>query len=191
MLVDKYIFQKHLEKGESVLYVVHKHWTQFLPRVLNVIFLGWMAPWIFYFAGLKTPLYVGLIFLWMVLAILRLVYDWINWYADVWILTNMSVIVVQWNGFFSNTSQRISYEDVEGLSFAIKGFWGTVFRFGDATLQVLSGSHVTMNNARNPKEIELSLMKHQGSYMESRSMIHSENLKQILSQMVAQHLRRK
>lgn len=191
MLVDKHIFQKHLEKGESVLYVVHKHWTQFLPRVLNVIFLGWMAPWIFYAAGLKTSLYVGLIFLWMILALLRLIYDWINWYADVWILTNMSVIVVEWKGFFANTSQRISYEDVEGLSFAITGFWGTVLRFGDVTLQVISGSHVTMKNARKPKEIELSLMKHQGDYMESRSMIHSENLKQILSQMVAQHLRRK
>ena len=191
MLVDKYIFKKHLEEGEKVLFVCHKHWTQFLPKVLNIIFFGFMFPWIFYFAGLKANLYVMVILLWMAAAFFRFVYDWVNWYADVWLFTNMTVIIVAWHGIFSNTSQRIGYEDVEGVAYTIKGFWGTVMRFGDATLQVLSGSHVTMENARNPKEIELALMKHQSSFLSNRDMAHSDGLKQMLSQMMAHHLRRK
>lgn len=191
MLIDRYIFKKHLEEGESVLYVAHKHWTQFLPKVLNVVFFGLMFPWIFYFAGLKVGLYIFLAFIWMFASLIRLFYDWVNWYADVWIFTNMSIIVVEWHGIFSNTSQRLGYEDVEGLSFTVKGFWGTIIRFGDATLQVISGSHITMKNAKNPKETELALMKHQAAFLNSRDMSHSDGLKQMLSQMVAQHLRRR
>lgn len=191
MWIDKYIFQKHLEEGESILFVAHKHWTQFLPKFLNVTFFGFIFPWIFYLAGLKSTFFVILAFIWIFLAFIRFVYDWINWYADVWLFTNMSLIIVEWHGIFSNTSQRLGYEDVEGLAFTIKGFWGTVMRFGDATLQVLSGSHVTMTNARRPKEIELELMRHQSSFLNQRDMLHGDKLKQLLSQMIAHHLRRK
>lgn len=191
MLVDRYIFQKHLEEGEEIRFVCHKHWTQFFGPVLNVIFFGFMLPWVFYFIGFKAAWAVVLIFLWMFIGLIKLFYDWIDWYSDVWLFTNMSIIVVEWHGIFSNTSQRVGYEDVEGLSFAIRGFWGTVMRFGDATLKVISGSHVTMENSRRPKEIELALMKHQADYLNDRNLSHSDGLKDMLSQMVAHHIRRK
>jgi len=191
MFVDRYIFQKHLEEGEEILFVCHKHWSQFLGHVLNVIFFGFMLPWVFFMMGFKSSFYLLLIALWTLIALVKLFYDWIDWYADVWLFTTMSIVVVEWHGVFSNTSQRIGYEDGEGLSFAIRGFWGTVMRFGDITLKVISGSHVTMENARRPKEIELALMKCQADYLNQRNLAHSDGLKDMLSQMVAQHIRRK
>lgn len=191
MFIDRYLFTKHLEEGENVLFVAHKHWTQFLPKVLNVTFFGFLFPWVFYMGGLKGGFIIGLIFLWMFAALIRLLYDWINWYADVWLFTNMTVIVVEWRGIFSNTSQRLGYDDIEGAGYEIKGFWASVMRFGDVTLQVVSGSHVTMENARRPKEIEMEFMKHKDSYLNDRDMAHSDTLKDLLSKMVVHHMRRK
>ncbi|MBN2306672.1 hypothetical protein JXD20_01690 [Candidatus Peregrinibacteria bacterium] len=191
MFVDKLIFKKHLEKGENVLYAAHKHWAEFAGPFVGILFFGFMLPWILYFIGFKSPVFVLVIVAWMILACIKLFYELIDWHSDVWLFTDMSIIIVEWHGLFSNTSQRIGYEDTEGVAFVIKGFWGTVLRYGDVTLKVISGSHIHLKNAKNPKKIELALMKHQGNYLNSREMSHAGGLKELLSQMVAHHLRHK
>lgn len=190
-MIDKIIFQKHLEKGEEVQYAVHKHGSQFFKPLLFVSFFGFILPWVLYSMGFKSNLFITLIVVWNVLAFLRLFYDFIDWYSDVWLFTNMSIIIVAWHGVFSNTSQRIGYEDTEGISFVIKGFWGTVLRFGDITLKMISGSHVTLTDASHPKRAELALMKHQGNYLSTKEMADASGLKAMLSQMVAHHMRKK
>ncbi len=191
MIINRFIFQKHLEKGETVLFAAHKSWIQFFPSLLKVGFFGFLLPWLLYFLGFQTKLFLIIAVVWTILASLRLLYDWIDWYSDVWLFTTMSIIIVEWHGLFSNTSQRIGYEDTEGLSFIINGFWGSVLRHGDVTLKMISGSNVLLKNARKPKRIELALMKHQTDYLNSREEAHASGLKQLLSQMVAHHLRNK
>ncbi|MBU0705747.1 hypothetical protein KJ657_00170 [Patescibacteria group bacterium] len=191
MIIDKLIFQKHLEKGETVLFAAHKHWVEFLPPFIRILFFGFLLPWGFYLLGFRSSLFVTIVVVWTVLAAVRLLYDLIDWYSDVWLFTNMSIIIVEWHGLFSNTSQRIGYEDTEGVAFIIRGFWGTILRYGDITLRVISGSHVLLKNVRSPKKVELALIKHQGSYLNSREMADAGGLKQMLSQMVAHHLRHK
>ena len=190
-MIDKIIFSKHLEKGEEVQYAVHKHVSQFFKPVIFILFFGIILPWVFYSMGFRGTLFLTVIVIWNVMALIRLFYDFIDWYSDVWLFTNMSIIVVEWQGIFSNTSQRVGYEDTEGVSFMIKGFWGTVLRFGDITLQVVSGSHIELKNASSPKKAELALMKYQGEYINSKEMADASSLKQMLSQMVAHHLRKK
>lgn len=191
MLVDRFVFQKHLEKGEKILFVAHKHWGQFLGAFFRVLAFGFALPWGLYFMGLRSSLFLSIVVVWTVLAILRLLYDFIDWYADAWLFTNMSIIIVEWHGIFSNTSKRIGYEDTEGVSYVIKGFWGTVMRYGDITLGVISGSHVLMQNAAHPKKVELALMKCQGEYMDAKEWQDAAGLKQLLSQMVQHHMRSK
>jgi len=190
-MIDRIIFKKHLERGEEVQYAVHKHSTQFYRPILFVAFFGFVLPWIMYYMGFRSSLFISIIIVWNILATIRLLYDFIDWYSDVWLFTNMSIIIVEWHGLFSNTSQRIGYEDTEGVSFVIKGFWGTIMRFGDITLQVVSGSHVVLKNANRPKKAELALMKYQGEFLNNKEMSHASGLKQMLSQMVAHHLRKK
>lgn len=191
MWIDRIIFQKHLEKGEKVFFVAHKHWVMFFGPLVRILFFGFALPWVLYYVGFRAQLFLAFVLVWTLLAAIRLFYDFIDWYSDVWLLTSMSLIIVEWHGVFSNTSQRIGYEDTEGLAYTIKGFWGTLLRYGDVTLKVISGSHIVLRNANGPKKIELALMRHQGSYMSDREKADAGGLKQMLSQMVAHHLRHK
>lgn len=191
MFVDKLIFKRHLEQEEKVLYAAHKHWVEFIGPFIAILFFGFILPWILYFVGFNSSMFLLVIVVWTVLAALRLFHDFVDWHSDVWIFTNMSIIIVEWHGLFSNTSQRIGYEDTEGVAFVIKGFWGTVLKYGDVTLKVISGSHIDLKNAKNPKRVELALMKHHGTYMNSRELAHAGGLKEMLSQMVSHHLRHK
>lgn len=189
MLIDRFIFQKHLEAGEEVAFTAHTHWSQFLSPLIKIVFFGLSLPWIIYATGFRTRLFLLVVALWVLLAIVKLFYDFVDWYADAWLFTNKSIIIVTWHGIFSNTSQRVSYEDAEGIAFLIKGFWGTVLRFGDITLKTISGSTIVMRDAKSPKKVEMALMEHQEKYMSQKEMNDATGLKQMLSQMVAHHLR--
>lgn len=189
MLIERIIFQKHLEEGEQVAFTAHTHWTQFVVPFTRVMFFGVGLPLAIYYMGFRSDLFLALICVWILLASIRLFYDFIDWYSDVWLFTDKSIIIVVWHGIFSNTSQRISYEDAEGIAFLIRGFWGTILRYGDVTLKTISGSTIVLNHAKSPKKVELALMEHQEKYMSKKEMNDASGLKQMLSQMVAHHLR--
>jgi len=189
MLIDRIIFQKHLEEGEQVAFTAHTHWSQFLTPFARVAFFGLALPLAIYFMGFRTQLFLVIVVVWVSFAAVRLFYDFVDWYADAWLFTDKSIIIVVWHGVFSNTSQRVSYEDAEGIAFLIRGFWGTVLRFGDVTLKTISGSTIVLNHAKQPKKVELALMEHQEKYMSKKEMNDASGLKQMLSQMVSHHLR--
>jgi len=191
MFADRFIFHKHLENKEEVLYAAHKHFTQFLKPLFRVSLFGFLIPWSLYGMGFRSQFFLILVIVWTLLALIRLLYDFIDWYSDVWLFTNMSIIIIEWHGIFSNTSQRVGYEDTEGVAFVIRGFWGTIFRYGDLTLRMISGGQVLLKNAKSPKKVELALMRHQGDYLGNRERSDSAGLKHMISQMVAHHLRKK
>jgi len=191
MIIDKIIFNKHLEKGEKVLYAVHKHWIEILGSVLAVAFFGFVIPWTFYLIGFNTALFFWIAVTWSVIAYLRFMYILIDWYADVWLVTDMGIIVIEWRGIFSNSSTRIGYEDIEGVAYDINGFWATMLRYGDLTLKVMSGNNLELKPAARPNKAELAVIKFQDKYMNDREMQDSGNLKNLLSQMVAHHMRNK
>jgi len=128
---------------------------------------------------------------WSLIALVRFVYVLVDWYSDAWLITSMSVITIEWNGIFSNNSARLGYEDIEGASYEIKGFWGTMLRFGDLQLRVMSGTHVDLNGAARPKKAELALLRAQEEYLGHKNWQDTSSLKDLLSSMVAHHNRNK
>jgi hypothetical protein len=191
MIIDTLIFNKHLEKGEKVLYGVHKHWIEILGSVLGIAFFGFVIPWTFYLIGFNTPLFFWIAVTWSILAYLRFLYILVDWYADVWLVTDMGMIVIDWRGIFSNSSTRIGYEDIEGVAYDINGFWATMLRYGNMTLKVMSGNNLELNPVARPQKAELAIIKFQDKFMNDKEMQDSGNLKTLLSQMVAHHMRNK
>jgi len=191
MLIDKLIFKKHLEVGEVILYSVHKHWITILKPTLEVAFFGILLPWGLFFAGFNTNIFFWIVIFWSLLAYSRFLYILFDWYYDAWLITNMSVITIEWRGIFNNTAARSSYEDIEGATYVIAGFFSTVMRFGDMTLRLMSGSNFEMEKAAKPKKAELALARFQGQFMNDRNMSDSDSLKNLLSDLVSHHVRKR
>jgi hypothetical protein len=102
----------------------------------------------------------------------------------------MSILVIEWKGFFNNLATRIGYEDIEGVAYEINGFWGTMLRYGNMTLKVMSGNNMLMNIAASPKKAELAIARCQGEFLNDREMQDAGNLKTILSQMVSTYMKK-
>ena len=190
MVLDKLIFSKHLEEGEKVLYSVHKHWMVIMKPVLEVGFFGLLIPWGLYFMGFGTTVFLWIAIVWSAIAYLRFLYVLIDWYADVWLVTSMGVIIIEWRGIFSNSSTRIGYEDIEGVGYDINGFWPTVLRYGNMTLKVMSGNNLDLECASRPQKAELAIIRFQDQFMNDKEKQDAGNLKDILSRMIASHMRK-
>ncbi len=190
MIVQRLIFQKHLEDGERVLFAVHRHWVAVLFPFFQVAAFGFAAPWGLYLIGFSAPAFFWLAVGWSLLAYFRLVYVFLDWYGDAWLVTDSSIVSVGWKGLFSNTASRIGFEDVEGVSYVIDGFWPTVLGYGEVTLKSVSGNILRLARASNPKKIELSIMRHHQGFLKNKEMKDSDGLRQLLSQMVLTQLRR-
>jgi len=186
MLIDRFIFSKHLDEGEQIYFVAHKHWIAVLkPLTTNVLF-GFMLPWLIY--ALFPP------FFWPAILIsfgggIRLIYDFIDWFCDAWLITSQSIIDLEWKGIFHHTSSRVEYASIEGVSHEILGFWGTILRFGTAQLDRMgNATPAALEFAANPKKIELKVLFYKELFEDNKGKQDTEGLKQILADMVARHI---
>jgi hypothetical protein len=189
MIINRILFGKHLEQNEEILYAVHKHWVELAKPALEVGFFGFVIPWGLYLIGLNTPLFFWVAVAWSALAYLRFLGLMLDWYCDTWLITNMSVITIQWNGIFSNLSARVGFEDIEGATYEIAGFWATMFRYGKMTLRVMSGSHFKLGPVANPKKAELAIAHFREKYITDRNIKDTNSLKTLLASMVARQAR--
>ena len=189
MILQKLVFAKHLEKGEKIFYAIHKHWIVIFKSALELFFFGIFVPWGIYLIGFRTPVFAVLVIGWSSLALIRFISVCLHWRANACLVTNMSLLAIQYDGFFSNTATRSQYQDIEGVAYEIHGVWPTVFRYGDLVVHGVSGHHTTFHHVANPRVAELMIAKYQGEFLKDREMHDAHHLKSLLSQMVSEHVR--
>lgn len=127
--------------------------------------------------------------MWAFFGVCGLIYHFIDWYFDVWLLTTLGVIDIERNGLFDITSTRIEYHMIEGIAYNIKGFLQTLFNYGDITIDKLGAkTSVVLRNAASPKKLERKVMSYQEKYVYEKSIRDHQALKTMLSDMIAYHV---
>lgn len=169
----------HLDEKEEVALVLRKHpfvllgmaikgfLMLFIPPILYLAFLffspeslefseGSLMP---YLAVLGISLYY--LFLWLFLFVY-----WLEFYLDVWVVTNERVINVDQRRLFSRRVSEVRLVQVQDVTTEVEGMFHTFFKFGDIDLQTAAEQgKFTFKNIPNPdsvREIIVKLMeKHQ------------------------------
>lgn len=183
------VFSRFLDDGERVLHVAHRHIVVYFELVYKSFFFGICVPFGLYllFPGLLPAWGI-----WGAMGVFGLIYHFLDWYFDVWLMTNVGVVDIERNGFFDISSTRIEYHMIEGAAYAIKGFWPTVLNYGDVTVDKLGGqTSIVLKDASRPKRLEGIVGKYQEKYVASRSVRDHQALKNMLSEMIAYHAQNK
>ena len=135
----------HLNIGERVIFALHRHWFVFFKKVINFIY--WVAVPVIIYAILVnffpeilargeqlTLILMGVslyyLFLW-----LALFNYWVNFYLDIWVVTNQEIISVDQKGLFNHIVARQSLVRVQDVKAESKGYAATFFHFGNVTIQ--------------------------------------------------------
>ncbi len=189
MIIEKLIFNKHLDEGEEILFVAHKHFIAVLePFTKNLIF-GIIIPWLLY---IIIPAFLWISIIWTFVSLIKLTYILTDWYCDAWLITSMSIIDLEWKGIFNQTSTRVDYGAIESVTYEIKGFFATILRYGVTELDKIGNATPTvLEYAAYPKRIELKVLEYKEIYEEKKSKQESEGLKNILADVVARHIKEK
>lgn len=186
MKLNKQLFAPYLEPDEVIIEVFHKHPFTLIPEMGKIAFFGVFIPIFLYYV---FPEFLFVFFVWWCACLIKVFYAFSNWYHDALIITNISLLDVTWNGFFHRTSSRLEYQNIQGISYHIKGFWHTVFKYGTITIQKNGGSTtIKLEDAINPQRIERLLLEHQEKHVSKQKLNESETLKALLTSLVKDHM---
>lgn len=140
---SRYHFQGQHE-NEEVLRIIHRHWFNIalhylggllltllvfsayavLPAIFPDLFLS-VHPSLFYFSVNSFVLAVW-IYAFLV---------WIDYYFDVWIITNERIVNIEQKGLFAREVSELKFSRVQDVTSVVDGFVPTILNFGDVYVQ--------------------------------------------------------
>lgn len=134
-----------LDLTEQILLKVRRHWIIMFKKFL--IFLGLTAVLIIAYAGIVNfvpellidpvimPILVMVGSLYFVFIWVMLFHQWIDYYLDLWIVTDKQVIDVKQEGIFNRTVARQPLFRIQDVMAECKGVLPTLFHYGDVKIQ--------------------------------------------------------
>jgi hypothetical protein len=61
--------------------------------------------------------------------------NFVDYYLDVWIVTNMRIINIEQKGLFSRETSEKELDKMQDITTDVEGFWATVLNYGDIHIQ--------------------------------------------------------
>lgn len=184
MLRD-YMYRSYLGDGEEIQFVIHRHIFMQMKDFAVITFFGlflpvfgwWLFPEILLFSAI-----------WLAIGFVRFSYEFLDWYYDVWLVTNVSVVEIMWEGFFKKSSARIEYHTIQGIGYEVNGFVRTLFNYGTLVLEKFAGNASTFDGALNPKRKTERLTKAQEDFVTNKSFRDHKTLQGILTDLLQRHV---
>jgi len=131
--------------GEKVVKIVRRDMVIFVKKILFLAILL-LLPALFYslvisgqynFEPETTAYALGVLltsayylFVWIFFF-----FSFVDYYLDVWIITNMRIIDIEQKGFFSRVISEQRLHRVQDTSSEMEGILATVFKYGDVHVQ--------------------------------------------------------
>lgn len=132
------------DADEEILYVIHRHWfnilSQFVPFFIGLFLL--IGSFVFFKVfsletsqSISQPIFlfiesILLIFLWIFGFLV-----WIDYYLDVWIITDKRIVNIEQKGLFVRNMSEIFLFRIQDITSEVKGFFPSILDFGDVYVQ--------------------------------------------------------
>lgn len=133
---DQVFFQKYLREKEELIFVCHRHPLLIVDRIIVALFLGLLLPTFFYFNNsFQIQAIVPFLYfeIYAIILYFFLIYKIFDWYNDVWIITSLGILDIDWN-IFTRHVIFIDYHDVKGTEIQTHSFLDSLFHKGDILL---------------------------------------------------------
>ncbi|MCX6739873.1 MAG: PH domain-containing protein [Candidatus Parcubacteria bacterium] len=143
MLIEKQIPNR--QKDENLVLFLRRHPIIIFSRWAVYLFLGLIPPFFYYFISINYPdvlthplgypvllLLACSLYLFIALFFLN---AFIDYYLDVWIVTDRRIINIEQRGLFNREIAEHTLERVQDVSALQKGIFQTFFSYGDVHVQ--------------------------------------------------------
>lgn len=178
-------------EDEITIAALHRHWfdiiTSFFLVFLMLIFLlGGHILFPLFFPIAENPEYAALFSLFessfsmLILVLFSLI--WIDYYFDVWIITNKRIINIEQHGLFSREISELELDKIQDVSADIMGIIPTFLNYGDVYVQTAGETErFEFKKIPNPydiKDLIMSLEKNNEARIEKeKAMTGAKEMK--------------
>jgi hypothetical protein len=152
---DSLFFGQYISSEDKIERVFHRHFFVIVEDIILWSFFGFVIPIFLYGQdafGLQATLAWGYVWLYMLVIYAVLMYKVFDWYADVWVATDSTIIAVKWKWFTSNILY-IPYGKIEGIEVRTHSWVAALFRMSDVVVKLAWQEEFILSSARNPGEI--------------------------------------
>jgi uncharacterized membrane protein YdbT with pleckstrin-like domain len=167
-MTNHYHFREQ-HTGEEVLHVIHRHWFNLFSHLFSVILAAvaiagsfLILPVIFpealdpvnyrLFSFVQNTL---VLFVWLYGFLI-----WIDYYYDVWIITNERIINIEQRGLFVRDMSELNLSRIQDVTTEVKGIIPTVLNYGDVYIQTASETErFIFRQVGDPYQIKDMIMK--------------------------------
>jgi hypothetical protein len=132
-----------LQPNEKIIASYRRHWLAFVFAIAPIVLLGLAVIFLPLFLNSFAPDIVDdfstLVFLGAVLALEVL---WIigsliivDYYLDVWIVTNRRLVFIELHGAFSRIVSSVTLANIQDVSTEVHGILATILKYGEVKIQ--------------------------------------------------------
>ncbi len=133
-----------LNENEKILTVIRKHWFVMARTIVVFVVLLLLPPTVLSLLPFVTiefdPAVVGpltnlFLSLYIMVLLIFLFLLWMDYYLDMWIITNERIIDVEQQGLFHRQVAEIPLQHVQDVTIEVKGVIETFLKFGTIRIQ--------------------------------------------------------
>lgn len=155
-----------LREGETIEYIARRHWIGIAVQVITTIalFLAPLLiiptePFIERFLPKSTPsavLFFSLLY-WMILLLFFYI-ELLNYWLDMWIITNQRIIDVEHQALFHRQVSEFSTARVQDITVEVEGVFASLLRYGDISVQTAGEQSFSIKRVANPELVKNAIM---------------------------------
>lgn len=124
---DQVFFKSYIPEWVTILDIAHRHMIVIIGQIIINYFFWVLLPTFIYYNSLTIQSYIPFFILeiFIILVFFKNIFDILDWYNDVWIITDEWVTELHWEVFSSN-STSVKYSSVEWLEILQNGIIDTL-----------------------------------------------------------------
>lgn len=155
---------------EHIEHVLRRHWVTFLPVLFSFLIMI-LVPIAVYFGiqflfptllqgPIITPILTLLASAFLLYSLLFFYIQFIDYYLDLWIVTNDRIIDTEQKGLFARTVTELELFQIQDVTTHVKGIFGTIFKYGDLVIATASNtSTIIFHDIPNPDYVRGELVR--------------------------------
>ena len=171
-------------QNEEIIYLLRRHWFVTVPLMIGLIlvigipvgsyaFLNWRDP-AFFAAPVRLTLFILGASIFFLYAWLFLYQNFIDWYLDIWIVTNERIVNIEQNGLFGRTMSELMLYNVQDVTSEVKGIVPTLLDFGHVHVQTAGEvEHFDFENVPHPAAVAKRVLEFAAAHRANQQPVAS------------------
>uniref|UniRef100_A0A7C4M2U5 PH domain-containing protein n=1 Tax=candidate division CPR3 bacterium TaxID=2268181 RepID=A0A7C4M2U5_UNCC3 len=150
-MIKKYFSTQN--DDEKIIKISNRHFFTFFRDAIGSIFIFFasLAMMLMFF---YVPYVLIASFIFFVFSIIGGFYSYFTWERDKYIITDQRIIDIDQITLFTKSQKEATFDRIQDVTSEIRGFWGSVFNYGNVIIQTAGENSLTLNDIANPEQIQ-------------------------------------